>query len=234
MGLLRRHGLFQVADGVWQVRGFDLSNMTLIRGRTGWIVIDPLTARETAAAALALANATLGARPVSAVIYSHSHGDHYGGVRGIVDEKDVAAGKVRVIAPEGFIEEAASENVMAGAAMGRRAGFQFGVGLTPGPQGTIGSGIGGALPAGETTLIAPTHTVAKTGETMTVDGVSLEFQIVSGTEAPAEMNVFVAPAKTFLAAEIATCSLHNILTPRGAKVRDAHRWSEVLDEAVRL
>lgn len=234
MQLLRRHGLFQVADGVWQVRGFDLSNMTLVRGRTGWIVIDPLTSRETAAAALELANAQLGARPVTAVLYSHSHGDHFGGVRGIVDEKDVAAGKVAIIAPEGFSEEAASENVMAGGAMGRRAGYQFGTALRPGPQGAIGSGIGASLPAGETTLIAPTRTVGRTGETIEVDGIPLQFQIVSGTEAPAEFNVYLPSAKTFLAAEIATCSLHNILTPRGAKVRDAHRWAEVLDEAVRL
>ncbi|QGN56490.1 MBL fold metallo-hydrolase [Novosphingobium sp. Gsoil 351] len=230
--LLAANGLFKVTEGVWQVRGFDVSNMTVIRGDKGWILIDPLTSKEAAAAALELVDAQLGKRPVSAVIYSHSHADHYGGVRGVVDEKDVAAGKVAVIAPARFIEEAASENIMAGAAMGRRASYQFATGLGPGAQGQMTSGIGPALSAGTTTLIAPTDTIAKTGETRSVDGVSLEFQIVSGTEAPSEMNVWIAPARTFLAAEIATCTLHNILTPRGAKVRDAHLWAEVLDEAV--
>ncbi|MCA1660638.1 MAG: MBL fold metallo-hydrolase [Novosphingobium sp.] len=234
IGLLRRHGLFAVAEDVWQVRGFDLSNMTVIGGERGWIVIDPLTTRETAAAAMALVNARLGPRPVSAVIYTHSHGDHYGGVRGIVDEADVAAGKVAVLAPEGFVEESASESVIAGGAMARRAGYQFGSALSPGPQGQIGSGIGPALAAGEITLIAPTDLVARTGETRTVDGVPLEFQIVSGSEAPAELNVFIAPAKTFLAAEIGTCTFHNILAPRGAKVRDARIWAGFLDEALRL
>ena len=232
--LLARHGLFAVADGVWQVRGFDVSNMTVVKGRTGWILIDPLTARETAAAALELVNSSLGQRPVSAVIYSHSHGDHYGGVRGVIDEKDVAAGKVAVLAPAGFVEESASESVMAGAAMGRRATFQFGMGLAPGPQGQMSSGIGPALPQGEITLIAPTDIIAKTGEKRTVDGVPLEFQIVSGSEAPAELNVYIARPKVFLSAEISTCSLHNILTPRGAKVRDAHAWAGFLDEALRL
>ena len=232
--LLRRHGLFAVSEDVWQVRGFDVSNMTVIRGKRGWIVIDPLTTRETADAAMELVNARLGVRPVSAVIYTHSHGDHYGGVRGIVDDKDVAAGKVPVLAPEGFVEEAASESVIAGGAMGRRAGYQFGGALTPGAQGQMGSGIGPALAAGEITLIAPTDLIAKTGDKRTVDGVPLEFQIVSGSEAPAEMNVYIAPAKTFLSAEIATCTFHNILTPRGAKVRDARAWAGFLDEALRL
>jgi alkyl sulfatase BDS1-like metallo-beta-lactamase superfamily hydrolase len=228
---LKHHGLYQVTDNVWQVRGFDVSNMTVIRGATGWIVIDPLTSVETAKAAMGLVNATLGARPVSAVIYSHSHGDHFGGVRGVVEAGDVAAGKVAVIAPEGFMEEATSENVMAGGAMSRRASYQFGVGLVPGPQGQMGSGIGMGLSGGSLSLIPPTDTIAKTGETRNVDGIALEFQIVSGTEAPAEFNVFIAPEKTFLAAEIATCSLHNILTPRGAKVRDARAWAHYLDEA---
>ena len=230
--LLAQSGLFKVAEGVWQVRGFDVSNMTVIAGKTGWILVDPLVTRETAAAALELIDAQLGKRAVSAVIYSHSHADHYGGVRGVIDEKEVTAGKVAVIAPAHFMEEAASENIMAGAAMGRRASYQFGTALTPGAQGQLTSGIGPAISAGTTTLIAPSDTIAKTGETRTIDGVALEFQIVSGTEAPSEMNVWIAPARTFLAAEIATCTLHNILTPRGAKVRDAHAWAEVLDEAV--
>jgi alkyl sulfatase BDS1-like metallo-beta-lactamase superfamily hydrolase len=234
VGLLRRHGLFQVAEGVWQVRGFDVSNMTVIRGQTGWIVVDPLVTREAAAAAMELINASLGTRPVSTVIYSHSHADHYGGVRGVVNEADVAAGKVAIIAPAHFIEETVSENVMAGAAMGRRAGYQFGTGIAPGPLGQMGSGIGSGLSVGENTLIAPTDTVSRTGETRMVDGVALEFQMVSGSEAPSELNVYIASGRTFLSAEMSTCSLHNILTPRGAKVRDARAWAGYLDEAVQL
>lgn len=234
MGLLSRHGLFAVADGVWQVRGFDVANMTIVRGKTGWIVIDPLTNRETAAAALELVNDKLGKRPVSAVIYSHSHADHFGGVRGVIEEADAAAGKVAVIAPARFIEEAASENIMAGAAMGRRANYQFGTGLAPGAQGQMGSGIGMGVAGGEITLVAPTDAIARTGETRTVDGVAMEFQIVSGSEAPSELNLYLPAAKVFLSAEMSTCSLHNILTPRGAKVRDTHAWAGYLDEALRL
>jgi len=234
VGNLRHHGLFQVTDGVWQVRGFDVSNMTIIRGSNGWILIDPLTTRETAAAALDLVNQKLGARPVTAVIYSHSHGDHFGGVRGVVSEADVKAGKVQIIAPAKFMEETASENVMAGPAMGRRANYQFGTGLKPGPQGQMGSGIGMGVSGGEITLIAPTDTIEKTGETRVVDGVTLEFQIVSGSEAPSELNVYIAPHRAFLSSEMSTCSLHNILTPRGAKVRDTHAWAGYLDEALRL
>lgn len=232
IGILRQHGLFQVADGVWQVRGFDISNMTIVRGSTGWILIDPLTTRETARAALELVNEKLGKRPVTAVIYSHSHGDHFGGVRGVIDEAEVKAGKVSVIAPAHFMAETVSENVMAGAAMGRRANYQFGAGLQPGPQGQIGSGIGTAVSGGEITLIAPTDTIARTGETRVVDGVPMEFQIVSGSEAPSELNVYLAPTRTFLSSEMSTCSQHNILTPRGAKVRDARIWGNYIDEAL--
>jgi len=207
MGILRKHGLYAVTDNMWQVRGFDVSNMTIIKGQTGWIIIDPLTSRDTAAAAMKLVNEKLGTRPVSAVIYSHSHGDHFGGVRGIVNEADVKAGKVAIIAPEHFLAETASENVMAGPAM-----------------------IGG----GDITLIPPTIDIRKTGEVREIDGVNLEFQKVPETEAPAEMNVYIPAARTFLAAEIATCSLHNILTPRGAKVRDTLSWSGFLNEAVNL
>ena len=234
IGLLRRHGLFKVAEGVWQVRGFDVSNMTVVRGTTGWILIDPLTNKETAAAALELVNQQLGPRPVSAVIYSHSHADHFGGVRGVASEADVVAGKVAIIAPAQFIEESASENIMAGGAMGRRANYQFGAGLVPGAQGQIGSGIGTGVASGEITLIAPTDTISRTGEKRLIDGVSLEFQMVSGSEAPSELNVYIVPTRTFLSAEMSTCSLHNILTPRGAKVRDTRAWAGYLDEAVQL
>ncbi|MFZ9395865.1 MAG: alkyl/aryl-sulfatase [Erythrobacter sp.] len=230
---LKHHGLFEVAEGVWQVRGFDVSNMTIVRGATGWILIDPLTTREVSAAALELVNQTLGKRPVSAVIYSHSHADHFGGVRGVTDEAEVRSGRVPVIAPEHFMEEAASENVMAGGAMQRRALYQFGGGLVPGSTGQMGSGIGMAVARGAITLIAPTDTIRQTGEKRVVDGVELEFQIVSGTEAPSEFNVYITPARTFLAAEVATCSLHNILTPRGATGRDARAWAHYLDDAGR-
>ena len=234
MGMLKANGLFKVTDGIWQVRGFDVSNMTVIAGKTGWIIVDPLTNRETAAAALELVNQQLGARPVIAVIYSHSHADHFGGVRGIVSDTDVTAGRVAIIAPAKFLEETASENVMAGPAMGRRANYQFGVGLAPGAQGQMGSGIGMGVAGGEITLIAPTDTISKTGETRTVDGIALEFQIVSGSEAPSELNVYAVPSRVFLSAEMSTCSLHNILTPRGAKVRDTHAWAGYLDEALGL
>lgn len=234
MSILRKNGLFKLADGMWQVRGFDVSNMTVIAGKTGWILIDPLTNRETSAVALELVNQQLGARPIVAVIYTHSHADHFGGIRGIVSPDDVKAGKVAILAPEHFIKETASENVIAGPAMGRRATFQFGAALTPGPQGQMGSGIGSAVAGGEITLLAPTDNITKTGETRTIDGVTLEFQMVPQTEAPAELNVMLPERRTLVIGEIATCSLHNILTPRGAQVRDAHAWAGYLTEALRL
>lgn len=178
MQVLRKHGLFALSDNMWQVRGFDVANMTIIKGATGWILIDPLTTRDTAAAALALVNEKLGVRPVTAVIYSHSHGDHFGGVRGVVEEADVKAGKVAIIAPEHFLAETASENVMAGPAMGRRANYQFGGNLSPGPQGQMGSGIGKGIAGGDITLIPPTVDIRTTGETRVVDGITLEFQMV--------------------------------------------------------
>ncbi len=234
MALLRKNGLFKVAEGMWQVRGFDVSNMTVIKGASGWIIIDPLTTQETARAALALVNTQLGARPVSAVIYSHSHSDHFGGVRGLVSPADVTAGKVQIIAPAHFMAETASENVIAGGAMGRRAQYQFGGPLVPGPQGQMGSGIGAGISGGEISLIAPTLSITATGEKHVIDGVALEFHMVPDTEAPAEMNVYFPTARTLLTAEIATCSMHNILTPRGAKVRDALAWAGYLNEAVQL
>ncbi|WP_219893066.1 alkyl/aryl-sulfatase [Aquisediminimonas profunda] len=234
MSILRKNGLFKLADGMWQVRGFDVSNMTVIAGKTGWILIDPLTNRETSAAALELVNQQLGTRPIVAVIYTHSHADHFGGIRGIVSPEEIKTGKVTILAPEHFIKETASENVIAGPAMGRRATFQFGAALAPGPSGQMGSGIGSAVAAGEITLIAPTDTITKTGEQRTIDGVSMEFQMVPQTEAPAELNVMFPDRKTLVIGEIATCSLHNILTPRGAQVRDALAWAGYLTEAIRL
>jgi alkyl sulfatase BDS1-like metallo-beta-lactamase superfamily hydrolase len=232
--ILRHHGLFKLADGIWQVRGFDVSNMTVIEGKTGWILIDPLTTKETAAAALELINQQLGARPVVAVLYTHSHGDHFGGVRGVTSVADVKAGKVQIVAPDQFIEETSSENVMAGSAMTRRANYQFGGSLTPGPQGQMGSGIGNAISSGEITLITPTDLIRKTGDTRLIDGVKLEFQMVPESEAPAEMNIMLPERRTLVIGEIATCSQHNILTPRGAKVRDTLAWAGYLTEAIRL
>jgi len=229
-GLLARAGLFRVQERVYQVRGFDVSNMTIIVGDTGLIIIDPLSSAETAAAGLALARRTIGDLPVRAVIYSHSHLDHFGGVRGVV----VDPAGVEIIAPEGFMEHAVTENVIAGNAMSRRAQFQFGAGLPPGPEGQMTSGIGIAVSSGTFTLIPPTRTISRTGETLTIDGVRIEFQLTPDTEAPSEMNFFFPDLGVLCIAENATATMHNILTPRGALVRDAKAWADYLTEALRL
>lgn len=234
MTLLKAHGLFKLTEGVWQVRGFDVANMTVIAGQTGWILVDPLLSPETARAALDLVNEKLGARPVAGVIYTHSHADHFGGVRGVVSEADVTSGKVTLLAPDRFIEESIAENVIAGNAMSRRATYQFGTPLKPGPQGQMGSGIGVALSTGGTTLLQPNDLVKATGDTRTIDGVTFEFQMVPESEAPSELNLFLPKQRTLVVGEIATCTLHNIQTPRGALVRDARKWAGYLTEAVRL
>jgi len=233
-GLLAKHGLFEVAKGVWQVRGFDAANATFIAGKTGWIVIDPLTATETAKAALDLANDKLGARPVVALIYTHSHVDHFGGARGMVAQADVDAGKVQVIAPAGFLEHAVSENIIAGAAMGRRAGFQFGIGTPKGPTGQVGVGIGTAVATGTQSLIPPNVQIGESGQTLTVDGVRIEFQLTPNTEAPAEMNLYLPDLRVLDLAENANATMHNVLTPRGALVRDAKEWAGYLTESIQL
>jgi alkyl sulfatase BDS1-like metallo-beta-lactamase superfamily hydrolase len=197
-------------------------------------LIDPLTSSETAAAALALARRTLGDLPVRAVIYTHSHVDHFGGVRGVVSAEDLAAGRVEIIAPDGFMEHAVSENVIAGNAMGRRAQYQFGFGIAPGAEGQMTSGIGSAVSAGTFTLIAPTRTIERTGETLTIDGVRIEFQVTPGSEAPAEMNFFFPDLGVLCLSENANATMHNILTPRGALVRDAKAWADYLTESLRL
>lgn len=232
--LLARHGLFKVTDRIWQVRGFDIANITFIRGDTGWVVIDALTTRETASAAYALVTEKLGARPVVAVIYTHSHSDHFGGARGLVDQADVDSGKVKVIAPAGFLAEAVSENVLAGNAMSRRATYQFGFFLPPGPQGQVSSGIGQAISKGTMTLVPPNLTIDHTGQELTIDGVRLQFQLTPGTEAPAEMNINLPDLHVLDMAENANVSMHNVLTPRGALVRDAKAWSEYLTQSIRL
>jgi alkyl sulfatase BDS1-like metallo-beta-lactamase superfamily hydrolase len=230
--LLTRAGLFRVTDRVYQIRGFDVSNMTIVIGDTGLIIIDPLASAETAAAGLALARATIGDRPVRAVIYTHSHLDHFGGVRGVVPAGQEAG--VEIIAPEGFMEYAVTENVIAGNAMSRRAQYQFGAGLVPGPEGQMTSGIGVAVSSGTFTLIPPTRSIARTGETLTIDGVRIEFQITPETEAPSEMNFFFPDLGVLCLSENANASMHNILTPRGALVRDAKAWADYLTESLRL
>jgi len=227
------HGLFEVAPGLYQVRGLDLSNMTIIEGDTGVVIIDPLVYAETAAAALALYRTHRGDRPVTAVIYSHSHLDHYGGVRAIIDQAEVDAGNVKVIAPVGFLEEAISENVYAGNAMSRRALYQTGSILPPGPQGHLNSGLGNTMGhSGRNTLIAPTDIIDQTGTTMTVDGVEMEFQLALDTEAPAEFFVYFPQQRALCAAEDACHTMHQLYTLRGAQIRDAVAWWKALDDAI--
>lgn len=229
--LLTRHGLFKLHDRLYQVRGFDAANMSIIVGDTGLIIVDPLTSVETAQAALALARATLGEKRVVAVIYTHSHADHFAGVRGVVDAADVARGAVRIIAPEGFLEHAVSENLIAGPAMGRRAAYQFGFALDAGPLGSVTSGIGPRISLGARSLIPPTETISDASDNRIIDGVAFEFQLASDAEAPAEMHFFLPQFGALCLAENANATMHNILTPRGALVRDAKRWADHLTEA---
>ncbi len=232
--LMAKHGLYQVSDNIWQVRGFDLANITFVKGATGWIVIDTLGSNETAKAALELANEQLGVRPVLAVIYTHSHTDHFAGTAGLVALEDVRSGKVQVIAPKGFLDAAVGENVIAGPAMQRRAIYQFGIPLPKGEQGLVNAGIGPGLSTGTTSLIPPTREIGATGEALNIDGVNMLFQFTPGTEAPAEMNVWFPDWKIVDMAENANATQHNILTPRGAVVRDTKVWAEGLTESLRL
>ena len=228
------HGLFEVCDGIYQVRGYDLSNITFVRTDRGWIVIDPLTVAETAAAARGLVDAHFGPLPIVAIIYTHSHVDHYGGVRGIVSDAEVEGGTVRVIAPAGFLEAAISENVIAGPAMTRRAMYMYGVLLPKGMQGHVDAGLGKAVPLGGGGLIAPTEHIDSSGTELVIDGVRIEFQLTPGTEAPAEMNFLFPDHRAICMAENCTATLHNVYTPRGAEIRDALGWSRYIDEALDL
>ncbi|EEZ00490.1 alkyl sulfatase [Vibrio sp. RC586] len=228
------NGLFEVTDGIYQVRAYDLSNITFVKGDTGWIVFDPLISQETAKAALDFVNAQLGERPVTAVVYSHSHIDHFGGVRGIVNEEDVKAGKVKIIASHGFTEHAVSENVIAGNAMGRRAIYMYGALLPRDERGGVNGGLGQTTSTGLPTLIVPTYIVEKTGEELTVDGVRMVFQYTPGTEAPTEFNTWFPDKKALWMAENSTNTMHNILTLRGAQVRDALKWSSYLNETIEM
>ena len=227
------YGLYEVVPGrVYQVRGFDLANISFIKGDTGWIVFDPLTAKETARAALELINEKLGKRPVVGVVYSHSHVDHWAGVRGVVDEADVASGKVMLIAPEDFMEAAIAENVFAGNAMSRRSQVQYATLLQRNPFGHVDQSIGKNVARGSVGLIAPNRLISKDFEEITLDGVKMVFQNTPDTEAPVEMNTWFPQFKAFWAAENVTGTIHNIYTLRGAAVRDALNWSKHINVAL--
>ncbi len=230
--LNRAAGLFEVTERIYQLRGMDISNITVVEGDTGIIVVDPFISTETAAAAMDLYREHRGDRPVVAVIYTHSHVDHYGGVRAVVSEDDVASGRVPVYAPAGFLEHAVSENVFAGTAMSRRSHFQYGVFLPRDERGQVDIGLGKGVSSGTITLIPPTDVITTTGTTLHVDGVDIEVQMTPGTEAPAEMNVYFPQLRALCAAENATHTLHNLLTLRGAEVRDAKAWASYLDETI--
>jgi alkyl sulfatase BDS1-like metallo-beta-lactamase superfamily hydrolase len=228
-------GLFEVTPSIFQVRGMDISNVTFVSGETGWIVIDPLTSEETARAALALVNEHLGERPVRAVIYTHSHTDHFGGIHGVVSDDDVNSGRVAVIAPHGFLDAAISENVLAGTVMIRRAMYMYGVLLAKDERGHVDTGLGKGMPAlPSVALVAPTREITSTGEELIIDGVRLVFQITPGTEAPAEMNIFVPGERALCMAENCTANQHNVYTLRGAQVRDALLWSKYIDQSLEL
>jgi len=231
--LNKLHGLFEVTAGVYQVRGFDLSNITFIEGERGYVVIDPLISAEPAAAALKLMREHRGDKPVTGVIYTHSHVDHYGGVRGVISQADIDAG-MQIVAPEGFLAAAVSENVLAGNAMGRRATYMYGALLPRDAKGHVDAGLGKTVSMGSVSLVPPTVSVRETGERMTLDGVEIVFQVTPDTEAPAEMNFFFPQFGALCMAENCTCQLHNLYTPRGAQVRDARAWSHYIDEAARM
>ena len=228
------HGLFKVTDRVFQVRGYDLSNLSIIEGDTGYIVVDPLITKEVAKAAMDLVFEFLPKKPVVAVIYSHSHADHFGGVKGVISADDVAAGKVRVIASEGFMQHAVSENVLAGNVMSRRASYMFGSLLPKNAQGNVGVGLGKTISSGQVTLIEPTEIIRDTGEELVIDGVRFVFMNTPDAEAPAELMFYLPEFKTFYAAEEANATLHNLYTLRGARVRDSLLWSSYLNDAIEM
>jgi alkyl sulfatase BDS1-like metallo-beta-lactamase superfamily hydrolase len=227
-------GLFELAPGFYQLRGFDLSNMHVVEGDKGIVVIDPLVSAECAAAALALYREHRGERPVTGLLYTHSHVDHFGGARGVVSPEEVEAREIPILAPSGFLHHAVSENVFAGTAMGRRAGYMYGALLERGPAGQLGAGLGQTTSLGSITLIPPNVEIDTTGQSEALDGVEMVFQLTPGSEAPAEMNIHFPAAKALCVADNVARSMHNILTPRGALVRDPRVWANYLDEAIEL
>jgi alkyl sulfatase BDS1-like metallo-beta-lactamase superfamily hydrolase len=230
--LVVKGGLYQVVDRLYQVRSADLSNLTIAEGDNGLIVFDPLISVETARAAMELYFQHRPRRPVVAVVHSHSHVDHYGGVRGVVSEEDVRDGKVMIIAPVGFLEAAVAENVFAGNAMSRRASYMYGNLLQPGPTGQVGAGLGLTTSSGTVTLIPPTHEITETGQRMNIDGLDFEFQLAPDTEAPAEMHWYIEQLAAVCAAENCCHTLHNTYTLRGAPIRDPQAWSKFLQELI--
>ncbi|WP_186426781.1 alkyl/aryl-sulfatase [Cupriavidus metallidurans] len=232
--LINISGLFQVTDGIYQVRNQDLSNMTIIEGKEGITVVDPLVSEETAKVAIDLYYANRGRKPVKAVIYTHSHVDHYGGVRGVISQDDVASGKVKIYAPEGFLEAAVAENVMAGNAMSRRASYMYGNLLPADEKGQVGAGLGTTTSAGTVTLLSPTDTITKTGEKRVIDGLTYEFLMAPGSEAPAEMLWYIEEKRAISAAEDCTHTLHNTYSLRGAKIREPLPWSKYLNQALTM
>ena len=239
------YGLFEVCEGIYQVRGYDMANLTVVEGDTGWIVFDPLMSVECTKAAMELIEKNLGQRPVKAVIISHSHVDHFGGIEGIMTGEDAAdsslpiaeqlsSGKIPIIVPEGFAEHAVAENVYAGQAMGRRANYQYGVLLEPGVTGSLAMGIAMGQSAGLVSYLAPTYEITETGESIVIDGVEFQFQLTPGTEAPAEMNTWLPEFRALWLAENCTGTLHNLYTLRGAQVRDGAAWAKYITESITL
>ncbi|WP_373867816.1 alkyl/aryl-sulfatase [Acinetobacter guerrae] len=225
-------GLFKVSDGIWQIRGFDLANITLIEGKTGWIVVDTLTSKETAEAAMKFARQHLGNKPVSAIIFTHSHIDHFGGALGVLSEEDVKKQHIPVIAPIGFMEEATSENLMVGPAMGRRANYMYGRSLPRNETGLVDNGLGKAVSTGHIGILEPNKLITQPVQSMTVDGVDFIFYNVPNSEAPAELTFYLPKQKAYGGAEILTHTLHNLYTLRGAKVRDTLKWVSYLDQSL--
>ncbi len=239
------YGLFRVTDNIYQVRGYDMANLTLIKGDTGWIVFDPLMSMECSKAAMALVEKNLGKLPIKAIIISHPHIDHYGGIKGVMTEEEaadaslgieeqLASGKIPIIVPEHFTEHAVSENVYAGTAMGRRAAYQYGSYLPDSVTGGVAMGIGMGQSVGTMTFITPTYEIKATGDTLVIDGVEMEFQMTPGTEAPAEMNTWFPEFGALWLAENCTGTLHNLYTLRGAQVRDGAAWADYICDAVTL
>lgn len=237
------YGLFKVADDIYQVRGYDMANLTVVKGNTGWIVFDTLMSVECSQAAMQLIEKNLGNFPVKAVIISHSHIDHFGGIAGVMSEDDkadatlsieeqIASGKIPVITPEGFTEHSVKENVYAGKSMERRSTYQYGVFLTPGITGKLAQGIGLGQSTGTVSFLTPSYEIKNSGEKLTIDGVELEFQLTPGTEAPAEMNTWLPQYKALWLAENCTATLHNLYTLRGAEVRDGAAWASYITETV--